>query len=59
MTRYRMTKLKIGDSILDIQTSKICLIVEIKKDCSIVIKHPSGYFHRFNLDEHTKISEVF
>ena len=59
MTRYRMTKLKVGDLILDIQTSKICLIVEIKKDGSVVIKHPAGYLHRFNLNEHTKISEVF
>lgn len=59
MTKDRMMLLKVNDEIIDIFTSKICIIKKLYKDGSIVVYHPNGYLHRFNILEHDKISEVF
>lgn len=59
MTKEKMLLLKKGDSVIDIFTSKVCVIKKIYKDGSIVVIHPDNYLHRFSISEHNKISEVF
>lgn len=59
MTKEKMLLLKKGDMVIDVFTSKICVIKKIYKDGSIIVIHPEKYIHKFSILEHNKISEVF